>query len=121
MKLHALAALPLIALVLSPVAAQATILSEIDTAPASETDESDQVIITAARTELPASALPLTVDVIEKGELDQQVAIAGSVVDAVANLSPSFSPTRQKLSGAGETLRGRVVRTIADGRVVFEA
>jgi iron complex outermembrane receptor protein len=30
------------------------------------------------------------------------------VVDAVASAdTPSFSPTRQKLSGAGETLRGR--------------
>ncbi|PKP94475.1 MAG: TonB-dependent receptor [Alphaproteobacteria bacterium HGW-Alphaproteobacteria-16] len=97
-------ALPLIALaLLSPTVAMA------DSAPADGVGAADpeQVIITAARTELPASALPLTVDVIEKAELDQQVVIAGSVVDAVANLSPSFSPTRQKLSGAGETLRGR--------------
>jgi len=67
----------------------------------------DQVVITAARTVLPASALPLTVDVIDQATLSQQVAISGSVVDAVSTLSPSFSPTRQKLSGAGETLRGR--------------
>ena len=65
------------------------------------------VVITAARTALPASALPLTVDIIDTQTLANQVAISGSVVDAVANLSPSFSPTRQKLSGAGETLRGR--------------
>ncbi len=39
--------------------------------------------------------------------LAQQAALSGSVVDAVATLVPSFSPTRQKLSGAGETLRGR--------------
>jgi iron complex outermembrane receptor protein len=63
--------------------------------------------VTAARSILPASALPLTVDVIDRATLDQQVAIGGSVVDAVSNLTPSFSPTRQKLSGAGETLRGR--------------
>jgi len=67
----------------------------------------DQVVITAARTILPASALPLTVDVIDQATLSQQVAISGSIVDAVSTLSPSFSPTRQKLSGAGETLRGR--------------
>jgi iron complex outermembrane receptor protein len=67
----------------------------------------EEVVVTAARTKLPASALPLTVDVIDKGALDQQVAISGSVVDAVSALTPSFSPTRQKLSGAGETLRGR--------------
>ncbi len=67
----------------------------------------DTIIVTAARTVLPPSALPLTIDVIDKEALDQQIAMAGSVTDAVANLTPSFSPTRQKLSGAGETLRGR--------------
>jgi iron complex outermembrane recepter protein len=66
-----------------------------------------EIIVTGARTVLPANALPLTIDVIDRETLDQQVAIGGSVVDAVANLTPSFSPTRQKLSGAGETLRGR--------------
>ncbi|MEW5688140.1 MAG: TonB-dependent receptor [Pseudomonadota bacterium] len=69
--------------------------------------EVSEVVITAARTILPANALPLTVDVIDKSALDEQVSISGSVVDAVAALTPSFSPTRQKLSGAGETLRGR--------------
>ncbi|HJV43592.1 TonB-dependent receptor [Caulobacter sp.] len=73
----------------------------------SDTTDVDQVVITAARTVLPASALPLTVDVIGNESLSQQVAISGSIVDAVSTLSPSFSPTRQKLSGAGETLRGR--------------
>jgi iron complex outermembrane receptor protein len=72
-----------------------------------EPTDVDQLVVTAARTILPASALPLTVDVIDSEALNQQVAISGSVVDAVSNLSPSFSPTRQKLSGAGETLRGR--------------
>jgi iron complex outermembrane receptor protein len=67
----------------------------------------DQVVITAARTRLPASALPLTVDVLDSETLGQQVAVSGSIIDAVSTLSPSFSPTRQKLSGSGETLRGR--------------
>lgn len=65
------------------------------------------IIVTAARSILPANALPLTIDVVDKETLDQQIAISGSVTDAVATLTPSFSPTRQKLSGAGETLRGR--------------
>jgi len=67
----------------------------------------DQIVVTATRTILPASALPLTVDVIDNATLNQQVAISGSIIDAVSTLSPSFSPTRQKLSGAGESLRGR--------------
>jgi iron complex outermembrane recepter protein len=72
-----------------------------------EGEENGDIVVTAARSNLPASALPLTVDVIGNESLGQQLAISGAVVDAVANLTPSFSPTRQKLSGAGETLRGR--------------
>lgn len=66
-----------------------------------------EIVVTAARTSLPPNALPLTIDIIDKQVLDQQIAISGSVTDAVAVLTPSFSPTRGKLSGAGETLRGR--------------
>ncbi|WP_313803918.1 TonB-dependent receptor [Sphingobium sp.] len=69
--------------------------------------DAGNIVVTAARTILPANALPLTIDVIDQETLGQQVAIGGSIVDAVSALTPSFSPTRQKLSGAGETLRGR--------------
>ncbi len=65
------------------------------------------IIVSAARTQLPASALPLTVDVIDRETLERQVLLSGSTVDAVSALLPSFSPTREKLSGAGESLRGR--------------
>ncbi|HEV2598660.1 TonB-dependent receptor [Sphingopyxis sp.] len=79
-----------------------------DTAPVADDAEGEgAIIVTAARTTLPPNALPLTIDVISQESLDQQVAVSGSVIDAVANLTPSFSPTRQKLSGSGETLRGR--------------
>jgi len=74
--------------------------------PAGENDEST-IRVTAARTQLPASALPLTIDIIDAAQLEQQVAISGSTVDAISALLPSFSPTREKLSGAGESLRGR--------------
>ncbi|UXC90261.1 TonB-dependent receptor [Sphingobium sp. RSMS] len=72
-----------------------------------EAEAEGAIIVTAARSILPANALPLTIDVVDKETLDQQLAISGSVTDAIATLTPSFSPTRQKLSGAGETLRGR--------------
>jgi iron complex outermembrane receptor protein len=65
------------------------------------------VVVTAARTNLPASALPLTVDVIDRETLSRQVAVSGSVVDAISALLPAFSPTREKITGFGETLRGR--------------
>ena len=56
-----------------------------------EGSDSD-IIVTAARSTLPINALPLTVDVLGKDALDQQVSISGSVTDAVSNLTPSFSP-----------------------------
>ncbi len=98
-----LSSLALTAVLPSPALAQ-----QSGATPAEEDgDGSDNIVVTAARTILPPNALPLTIDVIDKKTLDQQIAISGSVTDAVANLTPSFSPTRQKLSGAGETLRGR--------------
>jgi iron complex outermembrane receptor protein len=65
------------------------------------------IVVTAARTQLPASALPMTIDMIDSEALERQVQISGSTVDAVSTLLPSFSPTREKLSGSGESLRGR--------------
>jgi iron complex outermembrane receptor protein len=79
---------------------------EASTATSAEERDAD-IVVTAARTILPPNALPLTIDIIGKEALDQQIILSGSVTDAVATLTPSFSPTRGKLSGAGETLRGR--------------
>lgn len=107
---RAVFSLPLIALAASlPLSAhaQATDPNQETQADPNKDDTRDAIVVTAARTILPPSALPLTVDIIDKERLDQQIAISGSVTDAVANLTPSFSPTRQKLSGAGESLRGR--------------
>ena len=75
----------------------------------------EEVIVSASRMEIPASALPATIEVIGKDALDIQAQIGGSAVDAVAALVPSFSPTRQKLSGSGETLRGRSPLYLVDG------
>ncbi|MGH6745351.1 iron complex outermembrane receptor protein [Novosphingobium sp. PhB55] len=94
---HSMLVLPLV-LTAAPVAAQ-------EFRPDQGLDEG--IVVTAARTALPINTLPMTVDVIDNAALSQQVAIGGSIVDAVSALTPSFSPTRQKLSGAGETLRGR--------------
>jgi iron complex outermembrane receptor protein len=70
-------------------------------------DGETPIVVTAARTQLPATALPMATDVIDAEALERQVQISGSTVDAVSALLPSFSPTREKLSGAGESLRGR--------------
>ena len=74
-----------------------------------------EIIVSAARTNLPLTALPLTADVIDRETLQRQLQISGSVVDAISALTPSFSPSRQKLTGQGETLRGRSPLFAIDG------
>jgi iron complex outermembrane receptor protein len=75
--------------------------------PRESTDKDAEIVVTGARTALPATALPLTVDILGGEDFQRQAAVSGSVVDAVSARIPSFSPTREKLSGLGETLRGR--------------
>lgn len=77
--------------------------------------DSETIIVTAARSNLPATSLPLSYQVISGTDLRRDVAAYGSIVDAVSARIPSFSPTREKLSGFGETLRGRSVLYEVDG------
>jgi iron complex outermembrane receptor protein len=84
-----------------PAEVEAEVVSNV------QADDDEAIIITGARTQLPATALPMTVDVLGGQALDDQVAVSGSVIDAVSARLPAFSPTREKLSGSGESLRGR--------------
>src|SRR5688572_5258216 len=80
-----------------------------------EVTEVEEAVITATRIEVPRAAVAATIQVIRAEEVEAQTALGFSAVDIVASLSPSFSPTRQKLSGFGETLRGRSPLYLVDG------
>lgn len=80
-----------------------------------ETPQPASIVVTATRTVLPASALPLTIDVIDKADLSRQVAISGSTLDAVSALLPAFSPTQEKINVTGVRLRGRSPLYAIDG------
>lgn len=92
-----------------------TVDGDVESAGAPDAAAPGDIIVTATRTALPVTALPLTARVIDRDTLDRQLQISGSVVDAVAALTPSFSPSRQKLTGQGETLRGRSPLFAIDG------
>ncbi|MEZ5996157.1 MAG: TonB-dependent receptor [Hyphomonadaceae bacterium] len=77
--------------------------------------DEEEIVVTAARTALPRSALPNTIQIIDEATVDQQAQLTGSAADVVASMVPSFAPTREKLSGAGETLRGRSPLYLIDG------
>ncbi len=75
----------------------------------------DGVVVSATRSGAAASTLPVKVTVIGPREVAQQRALVSSPAELVANLVPSFSPARQKLSGFGESFRGRSPLFLVDG------
>ncbi|WP_411360818.1 TonB-dependent receptor [Pseudidiomarina sp. YC-516-91] len=78
--------------------------------------KADETIkITAARTAQSAGSIAATVTVIDGEDLRRQLASADTLSDVLGNLVPAFSPSRQKLSSAGETLRGREPLYLIDG------
>ena len=64
-------------------------------------------VVEATRTGKPLTAQPMTITVISRDDIDRQLALGGDIAQLIGNLVPSYSPSRQKLSGFGETLRGR--------------
>lgn len=77
--------------------------------------ELEEVMVTSSRIERPLSTIPNTVTVISQAELEQQLAIHNDISTVLGNLIPSFSPSRQKMTNAGESLRGRKPLYMIDG------
>ncbi len=102
-----------LAALLIATAAQAQVAE--DASPGDQPVDIGELIITATRFEAPRSTVPATIQVIDQAAIQSQTALGFSAVETVSNLAPSFSPTRQKLSGFGETLRGRSPLYLVDG------
>lgn len=118
-------ALALFAAALAPTIFAANAASQGSAAAASRpTDASDaeeiialdRVTVSAAfRTEKLASALPVTTTVVNAESLDRQFAISSDVGSALAQFIPGYAASRQKLSSAGESFRGRDPLYLIDG------
>lgn len=72
-------------------------------------------MVTASRVERPLSTIPNTVTVVSTAELEAQLAVHNDISTVLGNLIPSFSPSRQKMTNAGESLRGRKPLYMIDG------
>jgi len=85
--------------------------------PAAETADPkvEEIMVTASRIEKPLSTIPNTVTVVNTAELQEQLAISNDISTVLGNLIPSFSPSRQKMTNAGESLRGRKPLYMIDG------
>lgn len=67
----------------------------------------DDVLVTAARVETPTSSLPHTVTIVDRQRLADRVAASDDLASVLEQTVPGFSPSLKKMTGRGETLRGR--------------
>ncbi|WP_262691689.1 TonB-dependent receptor [Kordiimonas aestuarii] len=84
-------------------------------AAANEASTVEEVLVSATRTPKPVSAIPNMVTIISAKDLDEQLTLATDTAGILANLVPGFSPSRQKMSGFGESFRGRSPLYLIDG------
>ena len=67
----------------------------------------DDVLVTATRIETPTSSLPHTVTIVDRARIEARVAASDDVASLLEQTVPGFSPSLKKMTGRGETLRGR--------------
>jgi iron complex outermembrane receptor protein len=82
---------------------------------AEEATELEAVTISATRARSEAGKTPQKITVINREQIEQQLAITSDHGAVLSNLIPSYSPSRQKMSSAGETFRGRSALILIDG------
>ncbi|MCC4310228.1 TonB-dependent receptor [Alcanivorax marinus] len=75
----------------------------------------DDVVVSAARSYTVAGKSPRKITMISRQQIEEQMAISDDPGAVLANLIPSYSPSRQKLSNTGETFRGRTPQFLIDG------
>ena len=74
-----------------------------------------ELVVSATRNQATADQMPQKTTIISREQIEQQLAITNDPGQVLASLIPSYSPSRQKLSNAGETFRGRSPLFLIDG------
>lgn len=82
---------------------------------AAETSELEAITISATRAGSEAGKTPQKITVIDREQIEQQLAITSDHGAVLSNLIPSYSPSRQKMTSAGESFRGRSALILIDG------
>lgn len=105
---------PLPAALLVAIAAQSHAQGTLQESGASEV-VLESVVVSASRANTEADKAPQTVVVIKKEEIERQLSISTNSSDALSSILPSYTPSRGKMNGSGETLRGRTPLILIDG------
>lgn len=75
----------------------------------------DEIVVSASRRPLPPEDIPQKVRLLTSEEVARQLAVSTNLFDIVGQKVPSLAPSRQKLSGFGESFRGREPLYLIDG------
>lgn len=73
----------------------------------------EEVVIEAARADLPASALPKTIQVVTGEEIARNA--GGDLKSYLARRVAGFQPSNQSISSASENIRGRNIQVLING------
>ncbi|MGQ7247821.1 TonB-dependent receptor [Halomonas sp. V046] len=84
-------------------------------ATATQANTLDPVVVTATRNKSLAGQTPQKITIISQEDIEQQLSITQDQSQVLSNLIPSYSPSRQKISNSGESLRGREPLFMIDG------
>jgi len=82
---------------------------------AEEAPVTEAVVISASRSNIEVDKAPQTAVVIGKEAIERQLTISTNSSDVLSNILPSYTPSRGKMNGSGETLRGRTPLILIDG------
>ncbi|RKD83957.1 TonB-dependent receptor [Kushneria marisflavi] len=85
------------------------------TAHGAEQDNPESMVITASRVGAEREDSPQVVRILTHEQIQQQRRLTSDSSEILSNLLPSYSPPRQKMTGSGETLRGRTPLVMIDG------
>lgn len=75
----------------------------------------DEMVVSTSRSNVEQPKAPQMVSIINRQQIEQQLRVTTDSSQVLSNLLPAFSPSRQKMSGSGETFRGRAVLILVDG------
>ncbi|MCU8089229.1 TonB-dependent receptor [Shewanella sp. SM21] len=101
--------------VLAALTQSAAAQDATDNSPNNKNKDIEKITVTASRMDKSPSSIPNTVTIIDRAQLEEQFRTTKDLSTIIGNLAPSFSPSRQKMSNTGETLRGRPPLIMIDG------
>jgi len=78
-------------------------------------DSLDPMVVSATRSETPASQMTRSVTVISEREIQQQAGLDQDIGSILAQMVPGMGPSTEAVSNFGQSLRGRNFLVLIDG------